>query len=202
MVKLAAFYAKDSSRYKEAAELYEQALTAAGDDDWQYPNLIHYSLGQLYLKNDPVKRGKQIQARLDLLASFFKKLTDKTDPRPKAPITLVSEYLNAIEASAFVQSRVNKSDVEAETVYRKVFAASDYITREVYNVKVLETYASTLDHYQTLLNKLKNSADAAKAAELGKVVHSKLEKLRQADEITRQQSNQQIPQSQTQSTSP
>ena len=45
MVQLAALYAKEPARFAESEALYNRALgIASTQDDWQYPNLILYSL--------------------------------------------------------------------------------------------------------------------------------------------------------------
>jgi len=198
MVQLAAVYAKDPTRYSDAETLYTRALDIAmGQDDWQYPNLILYSVGQVYFKQKKVaEREQAIRRRLEVLTGFFKRLNDP-GRRPKAPINLVSEYLNAVEAEALFQSNVRKNDAAAEAAYQSALTAFDYITGNVYNSKVLETYAGTLDHYQTLLNKQNKAVEAAKVSER---VRGLREKLGQFDKIYSQNNPAQQTQSMTQQT--
>ncbi|HEY8185138.1 MAG TPA: hypothetical protein VIF64_03660 [Pyrinomonadaceae bacterium] len=175
MVQLAAVYAKDPARYADSEALYTRALgIAMGQDDWQYPNVILYSLGQLYYKQKRVpEREQAIQRRLEVLTTYFKRLTDPAR-RPKAANTLVSEYLNAIEAAAYFHSNVRKNDAQAEAVFQPAFTSFDYITGNVYNAKVLETYALTLDHYQALLNKQNKTGDALKVADKTRSLRDRL----------------------------
>ena len=185
MVQLAELYSKDPARYGEAEALYNRAFgIASTQDDWQYPNLILYSLGQLHLKQKKVdERERVLQQRRDLLSAFFMRLSGPANRKPKAPINLVGEYLNAVEALAFFQSNVRKNDIEAEKTYEAVPAAYDYIANNVYNSKTLENYALTLDHYQAFLNKLNKPERAAAVAEKAKGVR---EKLGQFDKIYNQ----------------
>ena len=185
MVQLAALHAKDATRYHEAEALYNRALgIASQQDDWQYPNLILYSLSQLHFKQKKAaEREQAIRQRHQLLTSFFNRLTGPPGRKPKAPINLVGEYLNAVEAMAFLHSSVRKNDLDAETTYEAVVAAYDYIANNVYNSKTLETYALTLDHYQAFLNKVNKPEKAAAVGEKAKGVR---EKLGQFDKIYNQ----------------
>jgi tetratricopeptide (TPR) repeat protein len=177
LVRLAALHAKDPTRYAEAEALYKQGLDiAAAQDDWQYPNLIHYQLAELYGKQRRgPEREQAMMRRLEVLTKYFNRLNGPAAHRPKASFTLVSEYLNAIEGVAFLQSTVNKNDVQAEATFKLVVDAYEPITQNIYNAKTLESYAKTLDRYQVWLTKL-NKADQAlrvkeKADELrGKVL--------------------------------
>ena len=81
---------------------------------------------------------------------------------------------------AFLHSNVRKNDLDAETTYEAVVAAYDYIANNVYNSKTLETYALTLDHYQTFLNRVNKPE---KAAAVGEKARGVREKLGQFDKI-------------------
>ena len=162
LVQLAALYVK-TKRYDEAGTLYTRALgIASAQDDWQYPNLILDQQAQVYSKQNKVmEREQMIRQRLEMLTSFINRL-DAPARRPRAPINLVSAYLNAIEATADFQSSVRKDNAAARAAYELAFTRFGYITGNVYNAKVLETYAVTLEHYQTLLSKTNMPADAAR----------------------------------------
>jgi tetratricopeptide (TPR) repeat protein len=174
LVQLAALYVK-TKRYEEAGTLYTRALgIASAQDDWQYPNQILDQQAQLYSKQNKVtEREQMIRQRLEMLTSFINRL-DAPARRPKVPINLVSAYLNAIEATADFQSNVRKDDAGARAAYESAFTRFGYITANVYNAKVLETYAVTLEHYQTLLNKTNMPADAARVGGKVKELREKL----------------------------
>ena len=127
-----------------------------------------------------------VRQRLELLTSFFQRLTGPPGRKPKAPINLVGEYLNAVEAMAFFHANVRKNDLDAETTYEAAVAAYDYIANNVYNSKTLETYALTLDHYQAFLNKLNKPEKASKALAVGEKARGIREKLGQFDKIYNQ----------------
>jgi tetratricopeptide (TPR) repeat protein len=150
IVQLAALYAKDPNRYGEAEALYQRALgIATAQDDWQYPNLILYQLGQLHLKQKRgVDREQMIRRRLEILTRYFNRLAGPAAQRPRSPNTLVTEYLNAIEAMVFI----TKNPADAEAVYQPASAGYTSITRAIFNPKVLESYKSTLEHYKNLLS--------------------------------------------------
>ncbi len=84
IVQLAALYAKDASRYAESEALYKRALGhATMQDDWQYPNLILYSLGQLYYKQKKTTEREQvIRQRLEVLTKYFSRLTGPPGRKP------------------------------------------------------------------------------------------------------------------------
>jgi tetratricopeptide (TPR) repeat protein len=195
MVRFAGIYAKDSKHYEDAAALYKRALSAAPADDWQWQDSILYSLGQIYGKQRKVKeRDESIETRLNLLNSFFRRLTEKTGSKPKAPINLLFEYLSAIEAKVFFLSNLPNKDAAAEEIYRPAFtdAAFKYVLENVYNKRVLDAYAKSFEHYQVAIGKLNNPAEVARVAGLKKSFQAQQEKLRQADEIQTQIGKQQL----------
>ena len=184
MVQLAALYGKDPNRYADAESLYKRALDLySAQNDWQYPNLIHFQLAELYRKQKKLpEREQAIRSRLELLTKYFNRLLTPGASRPKSPITLVSEYLNAVEASAFILEQQKRND-EAEAAYQHAFAAYDRITSTIYNSRVLRAYALNLDKYEKLLTRLNKQAEAAKVAEKTVALQ---EKLRQFDEIRKE----------------
>ncbi|HKY26462.1 MAG TPA: hypothetical protein VJM12_00795 [Pyrinomonadaceae bacterium] len=181
MIQLATLYGKDPNRYADAESLYKRALNLySGVDDWQYPNLIHYRLGEVYLKQKKIpEREQAIMNRLELLTKYFNRLVTPGGPRPRSQITLVSEYLNAVEAAAFILEQQRRND-EAAAAYQPAFAAYDRITSTIYNLKVLRAYAQNLDKYQKLLGRLNKPTEAAKVAEKTVALQ---EKLREFDEV-------------------
>ena len=128
--------------------------------------------------------------RLKLLETFFRRLTEKTGNKVKAPINLVYEYLMVLSVTK--SNLPNEAAVEA--AYRPVFTdtAFKYIVDSVYNKNVLDVYTKMLDRYQTVVGKTNNPAEVARVAALSKGFQIKLEKLRQADEITTQIGKQQL----------
>jgi hypothetical protein len=133
-------------KYSEAEAVYKQALDISTEqNDWQYPNLILYSLGELYRKQKKAPEREQvIRRRLEILTEYFNRLADpKALPRPKSPITLVSEYISAVDAAAFVYTAINKNNTLAEAAYQQAFEGSAYIMGNIYNQKVLKSYATT-----------------------------------------------------------
>ena len=184
MIQLAALYGKDPNRYADAESLLKRALELYTEqNDWQYPNMIHYRLGELYLKQKKMpEREQAIRNRLELLTKYFNRLLTPGGTKPKSQITLVSEYLNAVEAAAFILEQ-QKRTAEAEAAYQQAFAAYDRITSTIYNLKVLRAYALNLDKYQKLLGRLNKPTEAGKVAEKSVALQ---EKLREFDEIRKQ----------------
>jgi tetratricopeptide (TPR) repeat protein len=205
LVQLASLYSESPNKSSEVLPLFSRALDIyAQEGDWMNENVVIYTLGELYRKQKRVpdwenRWEEALRRRLATLSKYFNRLVDPAvTAKPKSSVLLVSEYLNAIEAVG-IFSTLHKKDDEAEAAYRLAFAAFDYITRNIYNSRVLDFYARTLDGYTRVLNKLKKEGDAAKVAEKARGVR---EKLRQFDQISEQQKVQQIQQGASQPTAP
>jgi energy-coupling factor transporter ATP-binding protein EcfA2 len=186
----AELYAKDPNRYSEAASYYERALKlyeAQEKRDWMIENKTIYALFELYKKlKQPAEQKRAALRRLELLTAEMDKVVGLTGTLPKGSITLVSEYANAARDAAYFQRRDNNVE-EAAAVYRKAFAAYNFVTKRIYFVPALESYAKLLDDYALLLGKQDKQADAAKVADSAKTVRAKLSETRNVQEQQAQQ---------------
>src|SRR6185436_18961905 len=117
--------------------------------DWVNENIVIYTIGEFHRKQkaapDWENRWEEaLRRRLDTLNRYFNRLVDpNANLKPKNPILLVSEYINAIDAMGFF-ALTHKKDDQAEAAYRLAFDAFDYIARNVYNSRALNSYARTL----------------------------------------------------------
>jgi hypothetical protein len=100
--------------------------------------------------------------RLKLLSGELDAAIGK-DSAPTGTVTLVSEYLAAVEAVAYLNLQ-DKKEAEAMEVYRRAFEAQGFITGKIYNPKILRYYVKTLNNYRGLLDKHGPTAEAAKVA--------------------------------------
>ena len=144
--------------YRDALAIYQQK------GDWEDENIILFRLSRLYLEQKrTAEREQSLRDRVDTLAKYFKQLEMKTEPQPKNPVSLVYQYLHALNALAFG----NKNRDQAESFYERGLEKFDYIIGNVEDEKVLQFYLGTLDDYQRALNK--PPADAGRAAKAAKV---------------------------------
>ena len=198
---LAALYSKNPNKSAEVAQLYESALAIyAQQGDWSNENRVIYALALFYKEQKLVPEGEQAhRRRLVTLNKYFNRLADPAaTPKPKSPVNLVSEYLNAIDIVATL-STSQKNSAGAEAAYRLSVDAFDYITRNIYYLKALNYYVAILDKYISLLNSLEKKGEGVKVAEKARSVRDKVSQL---DRIREQQNVQQTQQGQSQSTAP
>ena len=184
-------YSTDAAKSSQAESLYREADGIyARRSDWWNQNLIAYRLSKLYEKQKrSADREKAMNDRVELLTGYVNKLTSQQQIQPNDPVTLVSEYLYAINALANFYDGGNPAGAEA--AYARAAAAHEYITRNIYNEKVLGFYADTLKDYEGLLTKSQKPADADQIAKKEKLAR---DKLRQFDQIRAQQTVQQVSQ--------
>jgi hypothetical protein len=199
LVLMAALYAEAPNRSADARSNYQKALDIYKErKDWWSENLILYRLARLYDRQKMLPEQEQaLRDRVDTLARYFSLLATPAGPQPKDPVTLVSEYLYAIQALAYFYD--GKDDAKAEAAYQRAVAAHDYITRKIYNEKILKFYDAGLEDYQKLLKKLNKQTEAIQVADKSKVVK---EKLRQFEAIREQQTLQKTQPSSGQSSAP
>lgn len=198
LVLMAALYAEAPNRSADAASSYQNALDIYKErKDWWSENLILYRLARLYDRQKMLPEQEQaLRDRVDTLTRYFNLLATP-GPQPKDPVTLVSEYLYAIQALAYFYD--GKDDVKAEAAYQRALAAHDYITSKIYNEKILKFYDARLEDYQKLLKKLNKQTEVIQVADKSKVVK---DRLREFEAIREQQTVQKTQQSSWQSTSP
>jgi tetratricopeptide (TPR) repeat protein len=174
LMRLASAYLRDPNKFSEAESAYQRALVIyQTQEDWVYENRVLYQLGELYLKwKKTSKREQAIADRLKTLTKYFKRLA--TSSPPKSPTTLATEYLNSIDAAAFLYERNGKLE-QAAAAYQQAFDASGLITKAfASNAKVVTAYVTTLDRYHYLLRKLGKPVEAAKVvADLARTLREK-----------------------------
>lgn len=187
LMQLGALYAEDPNRAADAESYYRSALKIyAARNDWWNQDLILYRLAKLYEKQGRVpEREQALRDRVDVLTKYFNQITTPSAPRPKDSITLVSEYLYAISALAGFYK--GKDNAKAEAAYDQALAAHDYVTRTIYNEKILKFYGATLDEHQKLLKDLNREGDAVAVANKNQVVKEKLRQFGQYREQSVQQ---------------
>jgi len=196
LIQLATIYgdqfATDPAKSSGAEPLYKQALDIYTGHDWWSENLILFRLSKLYEKQQRAPEREQVlQKRVDTLARYFNQLRNPLGPQPKDPVTLVSEYLYAINALAYFYDGRNIAGAEA--AYAQAVSAYDYIAQNIYNEKTIGFYADTLKDYKNFLNsdKVNKPAEGLQVAKKEKDMRDKLQ---QFDQIRQQQSTQQIKQ--------
>jgi tetratricopeptide (TPR) repeat protein len=205
LLQLGALYALDDNRYPESEVYYNQALLIfQGRRDWMNENIVWFRLGKLYEKEGKeTQREQALKQRVDTLARYFSQITSPPGPRPENPVSLVSEYLYAINSLAayYKDLKTDVATANAEAVYHQAFLAANAITSKIYSEGVLKFYAATLDDYQKIL---KANKQVEVANQVGEVANTLREKLRQDDERRRQnaQLKQSAPAESTSSSAP
>ncbi|HMJ25733.1 MAG TPA: tetratricopeptide repeat protein [Pyrinomonadaceae bacterium] len=199
LVLMAALYAEAPDRSADARSNYQSALEIYKERrDWWNENLVFYRLARLFEREKMLPEQEQaLRDRVDTLAGYFNLLATPAGPQPKDPVTLVSEYLYAIQALASFYE--GKDVARAEAAYQRAVAAYDYITRKIYNEDILKFYAARLGEYQKLLVKLNKQLEAVAVADKHKIVK---DKLRQFEVIREQEIVQRTQQSSWQLISP
>jgi tetratricopeptide (TPR) repeat protein len=183
MLQIGSLYAEDPNAAPDAAvSIYEEAgAIAVQRNDWETENIVHYRLTKLYEnRNQTQERGKALLRRVEGLSKYVDQVKAGKPITPNKPITLVYEYLQAVNALAYFHS--GKNDPEAANAYRRAYDVRDYITNNLSVEKdktILKFYAAVLGDYQVLLNRL-NSRPLA--AEVGKVAQGFRDKLIKVEE--------------------
>lgn len=106
------------------------------------------------------------------------KVVGTKDSLPRGSITLVSEYLNAVNAVALLKS-ADKDDAAAAAVYEEARGAYDFITGRIYNQKALGNYVKVLNNYKDLLDRLGRQQEAAEVGTSASLLQAKLDDLNQ-----------------------
>ncbi|HEV3470583.1 MAG TPA: hypothetical protein VG148_14770 [Pyrinomonadaceae bacterium] len=203
LVQLAATYAKEPDKLADAESAYQRALDIyATQEDWMNENAVLYSLDELYRKQrKTAEREQVVRRRLETLTKYFRRLTGLNAGRPKSPILLVTEYLNAVERAGIILAR-NKKTAEAEAAYRGAFEASDLITGSYSSLKVLTSYASTLERYQALLDEQGKKPEAERVAAKAMAVRDKERQFGRFEELRNQENAQKSSYGPSQSSQP
>ena len=185
LMQIGAFYAEAPNRSADAESNYRSALKIYQKlDDWWYQDVVLYRLSKIYENQQRVtEREQALRDRVDTLTRYVNQLNIPTGPQPKDPVTLMSEYLHALNALAYFYTGA-KNDAAAEVAYQRADTAFDYITSKIVNQKILKFYADTLKDYSILLKKLNKQAKADEVAAKEKVVRTTL---RQYDQLRAQQ---------------
>src|SRR3712207_3373940 len=127
-------------------------------------NTILYVLSELYSKlKRPAEQKRAALRRLGLLSAEMDKIVGVTGSLPKGSLTLVREYADAAHDGAYFHTR-DKNLEEAAAVYRKALSEYDFVTKKIFYVPALESYAKLLDSYSRLLAKQGKQDEAAKVA--------------------------------------
>jgi tetratricopeptide (TPR) repeat protein len=187
-------YAKQE-RPSEARAYYENALGIYAErNDWMNQNVVLYRIGELYKLKKAVRPEWKAASlrRLELLTTQLNKIVGTKETLPRGSITLVTEYLDAVETVAVIQT-LDKNDVEAAATYQKAFDTYDFIKGRIYNPRALSIYAKFLNRYKVLLNKLGRQEEAAKVEASISGLQAKANDINQE-----QQGSQPTPQGQTQ----
>jgi len=180
MLQVGSLYAEDPNASPDVAvSIYEEAGAISQQrGDWETEDIVYYRLARLYEKrNQPTQRAQALGKRVTALAKYIDQLLARKPIRPNKPITLVYEYLQAVNSLAYFHSGTN--DTEAAGAYQRAYEARAYITDNISDEKVLKFYAAVLGDYQVLLNRLKNRT---LAADVGKIAQGFRDKLSKAEE--------------------
>ncbi|HKG14279.1 MAG TPA: hypothetical protein VKB12_13210 [Pyrinomonadaceae bacterium] len=193
----AQLYAKDPDRYAEAASYYERAVKlyeSQGKRDWMTENTTLYTLSELYGKLKlPPEQTRAARRRLEVLAAEMNKIAGLPGTLPRGSITLVREYAEAVRDAAYFYGR-DKNVEEAAAVYQRAFEAYDFVTKKIYFVPALESYARMLDGYAGMLDKQGRKGDAAKVVAAARGLLKKVEETKNIQEQqTAQQTHQGAP---------
>jgi len=182
-------YSTDPAKSSQAESFYREARGIyAKRNDWWNQNLITFRLSKLYEKQKRApEREQALNERVELLTGYFSNLVAQKQIQPNDPITLVSEYLHAINALAYFYGGRNPAG--AETAYARALSAHNYITQNIYNEKIIGFYADTLKDYAQLLNNDKQQTAAKQVIEKEMMAR---DKLHQFDQIREQQNVQQV----------
>jgi hypothetical protein len=197
LMQLGALYALIPNRTSDAESSYRSARAIyKARRNWWYENVIVYRLSKLYEKQGRLpEQERELKDRSDTLAEYFGALVAHKTLEPNDPVTLVSEYLQAVNALGDFYKRKNDWP-NAAVAYARAFDASQYITGNIYNEKILKFYATVLDHYQAVLIKLNDNPLATRVSGVAQAVK---EKLRQDNE-RKQQNALQVQQSSSEAT--
>jgi len=186
----AMLYAEDPNRHAEAAAYYERAMKLYESQpkrNWMTENTILYVLSELYEKlKRPAEQKRAALRRLDVLSAEMDKIVGLTGALPQGSITLVREYAEAARDAGYFHKR-DRDDGGAASVYGKAFAAYDFVTKRIYFVPALKSYARLLDDYAALLDKQGGKDEAAKVAAAAKRVRLKQDETKNIQEQQAQQ---------------